>query len=83
MVPSQSRPHKIYPLSGSFWRTLRTRIDKEERDMRISWGEDEELITALSAALSEDASIKIHATMAKSDPGIEETLMNVPTEGSP
>lgn len=51
--------------------------------MRISWGEDEELITALSAALSEDASIKIHATMAKSDPGIEETLMNVPTEGSP
>lgn len=48
--------------------------------MRIPQGEDEELIIALSAPLSEDASIRIHAMMAKSDPGIEETLMKVNTE---
>jgi hypothetical protein len=63
------------PLSGSFWRTLRKRIDKEGKDMRISQGEDEELIMVLSTTLSEDASVRIHAMMAKSGPGIEENLM--------
>lgn len=43
--------------------------------MRMSQGEDEELIMALSAALSKDASIRIHAMMAKSGPGIKENLM--------
>lgn len=43
--------------------------------MRMFQGEDEELIMALSAPLSKDASIRIHVMMAKSGPGIEENLM--------
>lgn len=36
LVPGQSRPHKMFPLSGSFWRTLRKRTDQEGKDMRTS-----------------------------------------------